>query len=212
MSKHTTIALDAKGRKVKLNRKGKPKTHHLLVFFGCLLVSLVVATTWFISTTPSKMDIGFKNAILVDGLGSGAPIPINTLYTVPDIASPTTAGDSMLTTGNQDTLYTAGYLDLSSGPLVLKVPDMNDRYYSIQFTDPRIDGVFAYVGRRTTGTAAGTFLITGPQWSGTVPDGMTQIASPNNNVLVLARVFVANEAEVPLVYKLSQQITLTPLS
>ena len=212
MSKPKRFGLDAKGRKVKLNRRGKPKTHHILVILCSLVLSIIVATVWFIYTTPSKMDTGFKNEILVNGLGSGAPIPVNTLYTVPDIASPTTAGDTMLTTGNQDTLYTAGYLDLSSGPLVLKVPDMNDRYYAIQFTDPSIDGVFAYVGRRTTGTGAGTFLITGPHWSGTVPDGMTQIASPNNNVLVLARVFVADESEVPLVYKLSQQITLTPLS
>ena len=205
------MALDDKGRSIKLNRRGKPKTHHLLVFFLSLLLSLVVATTYFIYTTPSKMDLGFKNAILVDGLGTGSPIPVNTLYTAPDIASPASATATILTTGNQDTLYTGGWLDLREGPLVMKVPDMKDRYYSIQFTDPSKDNVFAYVGRRTTGTAAGSFLITGPGWNGTVPAGMTQIASPNNEVFLLARVFVENEDEVPYVYNLSRQITLNPL-
>jgi hypothetical protein len=211
MSKQKTYAMDEKGRRVRLNRKGKPKTHHLLVFFACLFVSIFVATAVFINTVPSKMTEGFRQAILVDGLGTGAPIPVNTLYTAPDIASPDTASITILTTGNQDTLYTGAWLDLSAGPLVLQVPDMDDRYYSIQFTDPQHDSVFAYVGRRTTGTGAGTFLITGPGWNSELPEGMTQIASPGNEVFLLARVFVTNAEEVPLVYELSKQITLEPL-
>ena len=31
---------------------------------------------------------------------------------------------------------------------------MNDRYYSVQFTDPAKNTNFAYVGKRTTGTQA----------------------------------------------------------
>ena len=84
---------------------------------------------------------------------------------------------------NHDTLPTAGWLDLSKGPLVLHVPDMDDRYYSVQFTDPSKNTNFAYVGKRTTGTQAGDYLITGPGWKGQVPSGMKQISSPNNSVL-----------------------------
>ena len=76
----------------------------------------------------------------------------------------------MATTGvNHDTLMTAGWLDLSKGPLVLHVPDMAGRYYSVQFTDPSKNTNFAYVGKRTTGTQAGDYLITGPGWKGQVP-------------------------------------------
>ena len=205
------VWLNRRGKPIKLNRRGKPKTHHTLVIVICFVVALAVATLYFIYTVPSKMTSGYKTAFLVNGLGTGAPFPVNTLYTEPDIASPDTATATILSTGNQDTLYTFGWLDLSNGPLVLSVPDMNDRYYSIQLTNPKIDNVFAYVGRRTTGTAAGSFLITGPGWKGTVPNGMTQISSPVSEVMLLGRVYVANEGDVPAAYKLSQEITLAPL-
>ena len=118
-----------------------------------------------------------------------------------------------MTTGvNRDTLLTVGWLDLSKGPQVLHVPDMAGRYYSVQFTD-RSDGTdFAYVGTRTTGTQAGDYLITGQGWQGTVPDGMKQISSPNNSVLVLGRVLVYSDSDLATAYDLSKQIQLTPLS
>jgi hypothetical protein len=113
---------------------------------------------------------------------------------------------------NRDTLATAGWLDLRQGPLVLHVPDMNDRYYSMQFTDPSKNTNFAYVGKRTTGTQAGDYLISGPGWTGTVPQGLTQISSPNNAVLLLGRVLVENDSDLATAYDLSKQIQLTPLS
>ena len=113
---------------------------------------------------------------------------------------------------NHDTLATAGWLDLSKGPLILHVPDMHDRYYSVQFTDPSKNVNFAYVGKRTTGTQAGDFLITGPNWKGQIPGAMPQISSPNNSVLLLGRVFVESDSDVSTAYGLAKQIQLTPLS
>jgi len=159
----------------------------------------------------------YKRAVLVKGFGDG-PIPINTLYTEPQklfaepLVSQTASGSNLMTVGvNHDTLATVGWLDLSKGSQVLHVPDFSDRYYSVQFTDPSKNINFAYVGKRTTGTAAGDYLITGPGWKGTVPQGMTQISSPNNSVLVLGRVFVENDSDLPTAYCLSKQIQLTSL-
>ena len=119
----------------------------------------------------------------------------------------------VLTSGvNHDTLLTAGWLDLRKGPQVLHVPDMNNRYFSIQFTDPTRNTVFAYVGKRTTGTQSGTYLITGPNWNGHVPEGLKQIASPKKGVMLIGRVFVAENSDLPAAYDLSKQIQLTPLS
>jgi hypothetical protein len=160
----------------------------------------------------------YKRAILVKGFGEG-PIPVNTLYTEPQklFAEPLTAqtadSSNLMTVGvNHDTLPTAGWLDLSKGPLVLHVPDMNDRYYSMQFTDPSKNTNFAYVGKRTTGTQVGDYLITGPSWNGSVPQGMKQISSPNNSVLLLGRVLVYSDSDLATAYELSKQIQLTPLS
>lgn len=110
---------------------------------------------------------------------------------------------------NRDTLLTVGWLDLGKGPQVLHVPDMADRYYSVQFTDPSNNTIFAYVGTRTTGTQADNYLITGPNWYGTMPQGMKQISSPNNAVLVIGRVLVYSDSDLPTAYGLSKQLQLT---
>ena len=82
----------------------------------------------------------------------------------------------------------------------------------MQFTDPSKNTVFAYVGKRTTGTAAGDYLITGPAWKGQIPSGMKQISSPNNSVLVLGRVLVESDNDLPTAHHLAKQIRLTPLN
>ena len=142
----------------------------------------------------------------------GDPIPVNTLYAVPTRASPAASNSSLLATGTDYLLYVGGLLDLSKGPQVLHVPDMAGRYYSVQFTDPSDGTDFAYVGTRTMGTGAGDYLISGPGWQGTVSQGMTQIASPHNAVLVIGRVFVEIESDLPTAYGRAKQIQLTPLS
>jgi hypothetical protein len=158
----------------------------------------------------------FGKAILVKGFGQG-PIPVNTLYTEPEsvfadpVAAQSALGPNLMTTGtNRDTLLTAGWLDLSTGPQVLHVPDMGSRYYSVQFTNPSDGTDFAYVGTRTTGSKAGDYLISGPGWKGTVPQGMAQISSPNNSVLVIGRVLVESDSDLATAYGLAKQIRLTP--
>ena len=70
----------------------------------------------------------------------------------------------------------------------------------------------AIVGRRTTGTCAADYLISGPDWIGTVPDGVTRIVSPGNSVLVIGRVLVEGEADIATAYDLAKQIQVTPLA
>ena len=94
---------------------------------------------------------------------------------------------------------------------MLHVPDMAGHYYSVQFTDPSDGTNFAYVGKRTTGTEAGDYLLSGPGWKGTVLQAMTQIASPHNSVLVFGRVFVESDSDLPTAYGLAKQIQLTEL-
>lgn len=186
------------------------KYEHLLIFAG------VCAAAWFVFTYfwPRMLLYVFKRAILVKGFGEG-PVPINTLYTEPEklfaepLSSQTASSSNLMTVGvNHDTLASVGWLDLSKGPLVLHVPEMNDRYYSVQFTDPSKNTNFAYVGKRTTGTHAGDYIITRPGWKGEVPVGMKQITSPNNSVLVIGRILVENDHDLSTAHDLAKQITL----
>jgi hypothetical protein len=185
---------------------------HLLIF-GSFMVAAWFLVIYF---WPRMLLYVYRRAILVKGFGDG-PIPVNTLYTEPQklFAEPLTAqsasSSNLATTGvNHDTLLTVGWLDLSKGPQVLHVPDFSGRYYSVQFTDPSKNTNFAYVGKRTTGTQAADFLITGQGWKGTVPQGMNQISSPNNSVLVIGRVLVYSDSDLSTAYGLAQRIQLTP--
>ncbi len=190
--------------------KGRKRHRHLRVFLISAAISFVLVTSAYIYSIAPLIYNGIEKAIVQQGLGSGSAIPVNTLYTVPELASPYAKSFLLRTGANTDTLYAGGWLDLKEKPLVLHVPDMNGRYYSIQFTDPKDGSDFAYVGRRTTGTEAGDYLITGPGWSGSVPQGMKQIPSPNNRVLVIGRVLVENNDDLTTASNLSKQITLTP--
>jgi hypothetical protein len=184
-----------------------------------LLLGSLIVVAWFLFTYlwPRLLLSVYKRAILVKGFGDG-PIPVNTLYTEPqtlfaDPIHPPASASKLTSTGvNRDTLMTMGWLDLSNGPQILHVPDMAGRYYSVQFTNPSDNTNFAYVGKRTTGTQAGDYLIIGPRWKGSIPDGMKQISSPINSVLVVGRVFVENDSDISTAYDLSKQIQLTPLS
>jgi hypothetical protein len=184
-----------------------------------LIFGAVTAASWSLFTYfwPRLMLIVYQRGILVQGAGEG-PIPVNTLYTEPQalfadpLHPPATASKVMTTGVNHDTLVTIGWLDLSKGPQVLHVPDMAGRYYSVQFTNPMKNTVFAYVGKRATGTEAGDYLISGPGWKGAVPQGMAQISSPKNSVLVLGRTLVENDSDLPAAHALAKQIQLTPYS
>jgi hypothetical protein len=115
----------------------------------------------------------FKRAIVQHG--PGGPIPVNTLYATPNLPSSAASDSSLFATGTGYLLYFVGLLDLSKGLLVLHVPDMEGRYYSVQFTDPSDGANFAYVGTHTTGTQSGDFLITGPGWKGSVPQRIADL-------------------------------------
>jgi hypothetical protein len=183
----------------------------LITFIVVAVIVWGLGTFVFLYFWPSITYRAYKRAIVRYGLG-GDPIPVNTLYAVPTLASPSASTSSLLATGTRDVLYIGGWLDLSKGPQVLHVPDMAGHYYSVQFTDPSNGTDFAYVGTRTTGTEAGDYLMSGPGWKGAVSQAMTPIASPNHSVLVLGRVFVESDSDLPTAYGLAKQIQLTPLN
>ena len=90
-----------------------------------------------------------------------------------------------VTAPNADTLYTTAWIDVANEPWVLSIPDMKDRYFLM----PMLDGwtnVFQVPGKRTTGTGAQTYAITGPGWNGTLPTGVTEYKSPTNLVWISA--------------------------
>ena len=90
---------------------------------------------------------------------------------------------------NNDTLYDNTWLDLSAGPLLIDLPDMGERYWTLGFLDFWTNP-FAYAGRRTTGNRAQQLFVHGPHWQGTVPAGTVPIAAPGDDVWIIGRMLV----------------------
>lgn len=110
---------------------------------------------------------------------------------------------------NVDTLYSIAQLDLGDGPVVLSVPDMGDRYYSFQITDPYTN-VVGYIGSRTTGSAAGQYAFTwqdGPQVN--VPGAQT-ITVADRSILVLGRTLAGDAADQQQAIALMNQYAISP--
>ena len=117
-----------------------------------------------------------------------------------------------VTAPNADTLYTTAFFDVGSEPWVLSIPDMKGRYALF----PMLDGwtnVFQVPGKRTTGTAAQTYAITGPGWKGTLPNGVKEYKSPTSIVWLLGRIYCTGTPEdYAAVHALQDQCKLVPLS
>ena len=117
-----------------------------------------------------------------------------------------------VTAPNADTLYTIAWLDVSKEPWIISAPDMKGRFFLL----PNLDGwttVFADPGKRTTGTAAQKFAITGPGWTGTLPAGVTEYKSATGMVWLLGRIYCTGTPEdYKAVHALQDQMTAVPLS
>jgi hypothetical protein len=117
-----------------------------------------------------------------------------------------------VTAPNADTLYTLAWVDLAKEPWVLGIPDMKDRYFLFPMLDGWTD-VFQVPGKRTTGTGAQTYAITGPGWTGALPAGVKEYKSPTNLVWILGRIYCTGTPEdYAAVHALQDQFKLVPLS
>jgi len=110
---------------------------------------------------------------------------------------------------NADTLYSTAWIDLSTEPIVLSVPEM-ERYYLMPMLDAWTN-VFASPGTRTTGNDKGDFGIVGPWWRGKLPDGVKAIHSPTRFVWLAGRTQTNGKEDFRAVNAIQDQYRLTPL-
>lgn len=121
------------------------------------------------------------------------------------------AGYRGVSAPNADTLYSLVWVDLAE-PQVFSHPDMGDRYYLFPMYDLWMTD-FTSMGARTAGGAAANYLLTGPGWTGQVPDGVTQIPVDTRYMLILGRIYAdGTEADYKAVNALQAELKVTPLS
>jgi hypothetical protein len=138
---------------------------------------------------------------------TSAGLKPDTFYQVQDLSTPATH----VVGPNVDTLYGVAVADLTRGPQVIGVPATGARYYSLQLIDVWGNS-FAYIGTRATGNKAGAFALTPPGWHGRLPRGVKEIKAPTSRLLILARTFAADEADVPAARLIHNAYTFGPLA
>lgn len=116
--------------------------------------------------------------------------PVNSIVPYPHILTPETQGQ--LRAPNADTLYLNAWVDMSKGPVLVEVPDMGSRYYTLAFMD-----LYAkphHLGTRTNGGKAMKYALVGPT-GGAVPAGYERFDLPTDKAWMLGRVLADGPAD-----------------
>lgn len=133
--------------------------------------------------------------------------PVNQLIHSKHLAN---ADSKAVVTPNVDTIYTQSFLDLSQEPMVFEKPK-TDRFCSVEMIDAYTNCV-EILGTGGDTQEARAYLITGPEFKGTLPKGMTQVEMLSNMAWMIVRTMVENEKDMENVYAIQQKMSLTPLS
>jgi hypothetical protein len=113
---------------------------------------------------------------------------------------------------NQDVVYGLSIQNFHLELVVVQVPDFGDRFWVYQVCDQRTDS-YADIGKMYH-TPPGFYLLVGPDWTGTPPNGIeTVFRCPTWVGCVIPRVFQSDEpADKKTVQPLINQILAYPLS
>lgn len=172
----------------------------ILYYWGYPAVNTFGRTsTWQVMTEPGATM----------GLFPGAPR--NQLGYLDDYMS---ASQRKVVTPNNDTIYGAGFADLTEDAVVIQTPrDVpQGHYWTIQIVD-----LFTTVTHQlgsASGTPGGKLLLVGPDWTGERPaDFLDVLRSPTNVAGVFGRSFAARTPEAKARARdVLNQIGMVPLS
>ncbi|MBP9904558.1 MAG: DUF1254 domain-containing protein [Rhodoferax sp.] len=115
-----------------------------------------------------------------------------------------------VTTPNNDTLYSASWLDLHYTPVRIQLPKVDaGRYWSLALLDIFTNN-FAILGSRTDGDGPLDVTVVGPNWQGATPAGRV-VRAPSNDVQFLVRTLVNSAADASTVHRLQDGIKITPV-
>jgi hypothetical protein len=105
----------------------------------------------------------------------------------------------------------SAWLDLTAGPVTVRAADTSDRYFMLPMLDMWTD-VFANPGKRTSGTEAQAFMVTGPGYAGELPDAGPVIEAPTPWVWVIGRTQTNGPADYEAVHAVQDGYTIALLA
>ncbi|WP_265110666.1 DUF1254 domain-containing protein [Halosolutus halophilus] len=143
-------------------------------------------------------------------------VGVNRLY-YPNEGRPITADFTAVVSPNATTLYGQGFLDLQDEPVVIEMPEVTDRYFSLELMDQY--GIYPlYAGNQFTGTDARSYLILPDDYEGEIPGDFaaTDVVQAGTKSLLTELRYAlrdsTDESEIAYINDLQEQTTITPLS
>lgn len=166
-----------------------------------------IAYQWGYPLVRMEQVIRQYTTVSESGRKSSYRAPLNTIGWARELPSP---NDTDMPTANNDTYYMSSVVVLDA-PCVVTVPDTDDRYYVIDVFD-MYHNLTDYIGRRTTGTEAGKFLIVPPGWEGAIPSDIKKVIRPKTDkVWLWGRIAVAEDENSKAVHELQDKFSLSIL-
>ena len=131
-----------------------------------------IAEEGFIYGLPIVMNYAIMYDFAVNPASGQFKAPFNQIA---NEARVFTYKDTAVVTPNSDTPYSIVWMDLRAEPIVLSVPAVpKGRYYSVQLIDGNTYN-YGYIGSRSTGSEAGSYMVVGPDWKGEAPKGIQKV-------------------------------------
>ena len=137
-------------------------------------------------------------------------IRVNEFFHVSRLAD---SSDKYSNSPNNDTIYSLSWIDLTDEPVVMHAPQGDGRYVDIELADFYSD-VFGYVSPHMHDGKALTYLITGPDWDGPIPEGEFDgvLRAPTPWVWTVARVFTSGGDDLAIAKEIQSEFLVAPLS
>lgn len=122
-----------------------------------------------------------------------------------------TAADKFVNTPNNVSIDGYAAADIASEPVVVSVPPINEkRWYIVQIGDYYDQVVYNIGGSK--GPEPGLFLLTGPDFHGSIPAGMKQIRVRTQLAVIANRVFVNGDSDLAAARAVQRGVNALPLS
>ena len=145
--------------------------------------------------------------VLMDAVRRAHPIELNRILLLAD-NSPTLA-PGLADEGVRE-VRTSAWIDVSERPMVMHLPHMHGRYFSVTLMDASGDP-FASLGSHTGDAAGSDVAIVGPRWRGELSGPLKAVRSVTDVVWALSRITANSDADRPEAEALAARQALTPL-
>lgn len=144
--------------------------------------------------------------------GNQSYVGVNRFFNVREKITP----DFPVVTPNATTLYGTAFLDMQDEPVIIEMPAINDRYFSLQIMDQY--GIFYLMaGNQFNGTDARSYIIVPDDYKGKIPAQFATtevIHAPSKISYALTRIAVltGSNKDISQINAYQDQISITPLS